>query len=405
MKLRPCRLLAISAFVFCFLGSAQTLAQNAYITNDGSGNVSVIDTATNAVTATIAVGTAPFAVAGSPDGGTVYVASIDSDNVSAIATAMNKVTATIPVGNYPQGVAVSPRGSTVYVANSHSNNVSVIDTATNRVTATVPVGSEPGGLAVTPDGGKVYVANFLSNNVSVIASATNKVSATIAVGANPFGVAVTPDGSTVYVANAGFGANTVSAIATTTNGLTATIPVGSEPGGVAVTPDGSKVYVANFLSNNVSVIAAATNRVTATIPVGSEPNMLPGSLALASPTISEPMPASLPSGANKAAPLHAGCGGAVKIASSSRYSQYPAKARRETTTAGCAASIPPEPATTTGVFSTSSCAVLIGIGLTGNTSAARSKPSPETRSTPTTSARLIFPSAVVISAPIASVIR
>jgi len=51
MKLRPCRLLAISAFVFCFLGSAQTLAQNAYITNDGSGNVSVIDTATNKVTA------------------------------------------------------------------------------------------------------------------------------------------------------------------------------------------------------------------------------------------------------------------------------------------------------------------------------------------------------------------
>jgi YVTN family beta-propeller protein len=58
VKLRRCRLLAVAAFVSCFLGSLETLAQNAYITNDGSGNVSVIDTAANRVTATITVGTA-----------------------------------------------------------------------------------------------------------------------------------------------------------------------------------------------------------------------------------------------------------------------------------------------------------------------------------------------------------
>jgi YVTN family beta-propeller protein len=59
VKLRRCRLLAVAAFVSCFLGSLETLAQNACITNDGSGNVSVIDTAANRVTATITVGTAP----------------------------------------------------------------------------------------------------------------------------------------------------------------------------------------------------------------------------------------------------------------------------------------------------------------------------------------------------------
>ena len=42
-----------------FLGSAQSLAQNAYITNLGSNSVSVIDTATNTVTATIPVGAGP----------------------------------------------------------------------------------------------------------------------------------------------------------------------------------------------------------------------------------------------------------------------------------------------------------------------------------------------------------
>jgi YVTN family beta-propeller protein len=60
MKLHLCRLLAIAAFVSCFLASAQTLAQNAYITNLLDNSVSVISTATNTVTATIPVGSAPF---------------------------------------------------------------------------------------------------------------------------------------------------------------------------------------------------------------------------------------------------------------------------------------------------------------------------------------------------------
>src|SRR5712671_3141612 len=102
MKLRICRLLAIAAFGCCLLGSAQSLAQNAYITNMGSNSVSVINTATNTVIATIPVGNLPFAVAVSPDGRKVYVtddtSNLHSDTMSVIDTATNTVTATIPVG-------------------------------------------------------------------------------------------------------------------------------------------------------------------------------------------------------------------------------------------------------------------------------------------------------------------
>ena len=88
-----------------------------------------------------------------------YITNSDDNTVSVIDTATNNVTATVPVGTYPCGVAVTPDGTKVYVANNGSNTVSVIDTATNNVTATVPVGSYPRGVAVTPDGTKVYVAN------------------------------------------------------------------------------------------------------------------------------------------------------------------------------------------------------------------------------------------------------
>jgi len=106
----------------------------------------------------------------------VTVTNVSSSYVSVIDTATNKVAATIalPVGSAPFGVAVSPDGKHAYVANDGSNNVSVIDTATipPSVVATVPVGDRPVGVAVTPDGKHVYVANQRSNNVSVIDTAT-----------------------------------------------------------------------------------------------------------------------------------------------------------------------------------------------------------------------------------------
>ncbi|ALK06475.1 MAG: cell surface protein [Methanosarcina sp. 795] len=292
----------------------------AYIANSGDNTVSVIDTATNNVTAIIPVGNYTMGVAVSPDGKKVYVTNFFDSTISVIDAAKNKVTATIPVGNAPRGVAISPDGKKVYVPHTDvgapSNNmIFIIDTATNEVEATVLVGVVPFGVAVTPDGKKVYVTNLDDKTVSVIDTATNTVIATIPVGNNPRGVAISPDGKKVYVAcdegsNNGYIyvidavknkvtarvpvgefpsevavtldgksvyvtnglSNTISVIDATKNKVTATIPVGNSPSGVAVTPDGSWVYVTNYASNNVSVIDTSTNKVTATMNVGRSPN-------------------------------------------------------------------------------------------------------------------------------------
>ena len=54
-------LAAMTALTMAYLViPASALAQNAYITNNGSDTVSVINTASNAVTATIPVGAAPI---------------------------------------------------------------------------------------------------------------------------------------------------------------------------------------------------------------------------------------------------------------------------------------------------------------------------------------------------------
>jgi YVTN family beta-propeller protein len=78
--------------------SAQAQSFAAYITNSGSNTVSVIDTATNMVVATVAVGLFPSGVAVTPEGARVYVANVNSDTVSVIATATDTEEATVAVG-------------------------------------------------------------------------------------------------------------------------------------------------------------------------------------------------------------------------------------------------------------------------------------------------------------------
>jgi YVTN family beta-propeller protein len=274
-----------------------------YVSNAAIGSVSILDTATNTVVATVSVGSGPFGLAVTPDGGRVYVSNYNDYTVSVIDTATNTVATTLPIGKWPCGVAVAPDGSRVYVGVYGDDSVAILDTATNTVTATVPVGTAPWGLALTPDGAHLYVANYLSNDVSVISTATNTVTATVPVAPNPHGIAVTPDGAQVYVAN--FAASSVWVLATASNTAIAAVPVGGGADGVATTPDGERVYVVNYWDNTVSVIATATNTVTDTVPVGTKPVAFGQFIRPPSPATPPPLTVTSLS-ADKASPQVAG---------------------------------------------------------------------------------------------------
>ena len=167
-----------------------TILLSVWVTNNNDNTVSRIDTATNTVLSTIAVGSNPLGIAVSPDGLSVWVANDIGNTVSRINTATNTVTSTIGVGINPVGIAVSPDGLSAWVSNFGGNTVSRINTATNTVTSTIGVGINPQGIAVSPDGLSVWVANFSGNTVSRINTATNTVTSTIVVGLGPVEIAI-----------------------------------------------------------------------------------------------------------------------------------------------------------------------------------------------------------------------
>src|SRR5712691_7769333 len=187
-----CLALPTLAALWCVPAAAQC---DAYVVQNGSNSVWVVNTKTDALVAVIPVLFPPLGVAITPNGAFAYVtntgaicdfcAAIQSPSVSVIDTATYSVVATIPAGNYPSGVAITPNGAFAYVANFNSSSVSVIDTATNTVTATVGVGTGPSGVAITPNGAFAYVTNYYSNVVSVINTPTTTVVGTVAVGRGP----------------------------------------------------------------------------------------------------------------------------------------------------------------------------------------------------------------------------
>jgi YVTN family beta-propeller protein len=139
--------------------------QHVWSVNPDKNSVSVFDVGgdANQKLAEITVGKEPWCVALTPNDAKAYVTNQASGTVSVINTATRRVVKTIKVGTEPFGCVVTPNGQRLYVANQGSDDVSVINTATDVLIRTIKeAGSRPHGLAVTGDGAKLYVTQFLA---------------------------------------------------------------------------------------------------------------------------------------------------------------------------------------------------------------------------------------------------
>jgi YVTN family beta-propeller protein len=245
----------------------------AYVVNDGSDTVSVINPSTGTVINTIPVGTSPVGVAFNPSGTLAYVTHCASGTVSVINPSTSTIINTITLGTAcPWGIAFNPSGTLAYVTNTYGDTVLVINVATDSVIDTITVGSDPTMVAFNPSGTLAYVTNEYTSTISVINGATDSVINTITVGTTPWGVAVNPSGTLLYVTNAAVnGGGTVSVVNPATDRVTSTIAVGTWPFTVAFNPSGTLAYVVNDGSDTVSVINPSTGTVINTVPVGTSP--------------------------------------------------------------------------------------------------------------------------------------
>ena len=99
-------------------------------------------------------------VAVSPDGTRAYVTNNDSSSVSVIDIATLALIATINVGGCPRALALSPNGARAYVTNNCGDYLSVIDTSSYGEVARVVLDRDesPNDVVVSPHEAEAYVA-------------------------------------------------------------------------------------------------------------------------------------------------------------------------------------------------------------------------------------------------------
>jgi YVTN family beta-propeller protein len=259
---------------------------NAYVPNN-NGTLSVIDTPTDTVIATISGFNHPFCATVSPNGKLLYVCNEDN-SVVAVDTTTNTVITHIALpgvigfigdeGSEPQ-IAFSPLGERAFVISSGggvNSQLFVINTFTNTVINSTSFGSTfLLAIAAAPLGDRVFIAS--SNGVQVVDAYTLATIATIAPGHEIFDLALTRIGFPLYASDeSGLlgGTSGVLVIDTIANAVITTVPLPASPSnpafvtGLALTPDNLQLYAEELFFNGnstVTVINTLDSSVNTTI--------------------------------------------------------------------------------------------------------------------------------------------
>ena len=137
----------LGASVFVLIGT-QASAFTAYVSNEKSNTVSVIDTDKFTVVNTIKVGQRPRGVELTKDGKFVLVAVGDDDTIQVIDVRTHEIVATLPSGPDPELFTQDHTGKILYVANENDNTVTIIDLERRVPLDEVQVGVEPEGMGL-----------------------------------------------------------------------------------------------------------------------------------------------------------------------------------------------------------------------------------------------------------------
>jgi YVTN family beta-propeller protein len=210
-----------------------------------------------------------------------YVGNFKDNTVSVIDTGTATVVATVPVAAGPHGMTQTPDGRTVYVGGDGSSSVSVIDTATDRVVRTLEVGKSPHGLAMMPNGRALAVAVYAEDAVVFFDTASYDRLAAVAV-PKPHTIAVRPDGGVAYVASQEPGKFALAVVDLKTFTVLRSVPLDKPPRDLEFGRDGKALYFTIAGENAVQVLDPATDRIVARIPTGVSPHvatLFPGASA------------------------------------------------------------------------------------------------------------------------------
>ncbi len=157
--------------------------------------VALVDLKTMKVTKQQHVGRYPYGLATSIDGKNIFVSNWGSGSVSVVDTASFTEKRIIMIGALPEALVLSEGGKRLYITCTNSDTVKVIDTQKDQVIQTfnlhfrnLPTGTAPTGLALDNKASRLYVSLAGINADAVLDADNGKILGYIPAGWYPTGV-------------------------------------------------------------------------------------------------------------------------------------------------------------------------------------------------------------------------
>ncbi|WP_338771124.1 cytochrome D1 domain-containing protein [Massilia sp. METH4] len=160
----------------------------AFVTQQGSDQVSAIDLASGTVRWTLPVGKLPAGIAMTPDDRYLLVGIMGSDYVEVIDWRARKTVKRIKAGAGAHNFRAQGDGRYTYVSNRVANSINIIDQKTLENVGQINVPGGPDCMEITADGKTMWVTLRWIKKVAVIDLASRKVVKMIPVGRSPHGV-------------------------------------------------------------------------------------------------------------------------------------------------------------------------------------------------------------------------
>ena len=266
------------ALLLTLVLAAPAGAATLYVTNTKSDTLSVIDTDTLDVVATIPLGAGkPNRVVVHPDGRTAWVVYDKSRDLGVIDAEARRLVRRVRIGGNPYKLAFTPDGRHLVVldwsSDASEDEVIFYDLRAGKIAGRVEVSTWPAHAVFSRDGARLWVSGETAGDVTVIDVATRTiVERVVHGGGDAMGLALTADGRTLYAAA---GENrVVLKLDTATHKVTAQIPVPGVVHEATLTLDGRFLYTTLRKANRVVVVSTADDRVVATLQQKGYPDLV-----------------------------------------------------------------------------------------------------------------------------------
>jgi len=250
------------------------LGSLAFVSNEGSDNISVIDRFSHRVVDVIMVGAQPRGLAYSRREQQLYVAISGDDAIAVIDVlslqTMRKVTTGF--GDEPTRLLLSSDETTLYVLNHGAATLTVLNVGSWQERSRIATGQRPRALTEDRLTGFVYISSELTSEVLVYDPNSDSVVNSFTLDSSPTEIAYDATTRRLYLASAARGR--LLALNTDSGVVTAQLSVCAPADGLAFHPASRRLYAALAGCREISVSLPEQDLEVATIRLPDRPGLM-----------------------------------------------------------------------------------------------------------------------------------